>query len=87
MVRTAGVLIICAIMTIAGTGLALAQTASGTSPVVDETRFERNTGIIWMKIGINAGYLSFNHRGGGDGNMPIFDRENFSAGSELELSL
>ncbi|HPA73514.1 MAG TPA: hypothetical protein PKY31_14675 [Spirochaetota bacterium] len=40
-----------------------------------------------MRIGINAGYLSFNHRGGGDGNMPIFDRENFSAGSELELSL
>lgn len=40
-----------------------------------------------IKIGINAGYLSFNHRGGGDGNMPIFDRENFSAGSELEFSL
>jgi hypothetical protein len=40
-----------------------------------------------IRIGISAGYLSFNHRGGGDGNMPILDRENFSAGSELELML
>lgn len=39
-----------------------------------------------IKIGLNAGYLSFNHRGGGDGNMPLFDGANFSIGTEIELT-
>lgn len=33
-------------MTASGTGLALAQTSSGTSMIEDETRYERNTGFI-----------------------------------------
>jgi hypothetical protein len=36
-----------------------------------------------IEIGFNAGYLAFNHRGGGDGNMPVFDRHNFSVGSHM----
>jgi hypothetical protein len=38
-----------------------------------------------LTFGVNAGYLSYNHRGGGDGNMPIFDLHNFSFGSEVRI--
>ena len=36
-------------------------------------------------IGLTAGYLGFNHLGGGDGNMYIFDPHNFSVGSSVEI--
>ncbi len=46
MIRTVGVLLVSVIITFTGTGLVLAQTTTGTSPIEDETRYERNTGII-----------------------------------------
>ena len=39
-----------------------------------------------VTIGLSAGYLTSNPRGGGDGNMPIFDKNNFSYGIYAAIS-
>ncbi len=39
-----------------------------------------------ITIGITTGYLSYNRKGGGDGNMPLFDRNNFSYGVTAGLA-
>lgn len=40
-----------------------------------------------VTLGFTGSYLSFNHAGGGDGNMPLFDINNFSCGIFLEMLL